>query len=249
MFYDQPEIDAGVDTAVCGDMGLQLDGTAEDFELLFWETSGDGSFSDPNIKDPEYFPGDGDIGAGLVTLIINATVAECSESDEMELTINDGQSYELPQGWSGISSSRFPFSHDLDTIFGPIDESLVMLFNMDGMYAPTPRINTLGAWDTHSGYAIKLSEATNFALCGNILINNIVSLEIGWNMIPVLSNVPVDVEVLFEEMNGGFVKEIAGTNVYWPSKGINTLGTLKPGLAYFVFTDVAGYINFQTDGD
>jgi hypothetical protein len=33
------------------------------------------------------------------------------------------------------------------------------------------------------------------------------------------------------------VKDIAGYGVYWPEMGINTIGVLQPGLAYYILTE------------
>jgi hypothetical protein len=69
-------------------------------------------------------------------------------------------------------------------------------------------------------------------------------LNAGWNLIPVLSNCPVDVASLFDGTSAMMVKEVAGWQLYWPAFGINTLGNLVPGRAYYVNMQNAETITF-----
>ena len=62
---------------------------------------------------------------------------------------------------------------------------------------------------------------------------------------PVLSSCDVDVENLFSGIPAvQIVKEVAGTNLFWPAYSINTLGNLVPGKAYFVAAADGGTISF-----
>jgi hypothetical protein len=54
----------------------------------------------------------------------------------------------------------------------------------------------------------------------------------------------VDVAALFEDKGVIIVKEVAGWNLYWPEFGINSLGALSPGKAYFVLMASNGNIEF-----
>jgi hypothetical protein len=40
------------------------------------------------------------------------------------------------------------------------------------------------------------------------------------------------------------VKEIAGSGIFWPAQGINTLPVLLPGRSYFVFLNDGFYLEF-----
>jgi len=63
----------------------------------------------------------------------------------------------------------------------------------------------------------------------------------------VLSECAVDVEALFAGKDMVIVKEVAGWNLYWPEYGINTLGAMLPGKAYFVLMGSAGEIVFRRE--
>jgi hypothetical protein len=63
----------------------------------------------------------------------------------------------------------------------------------------------------------------------------------------VLSACDVNVENLFAGVPSlQIVKEVAGTHLYWPTYGINTLGNLTPGKAYFVAVADMGSVTFPT---
>jgi hypothetical protein len=71
-------------------------------------------------------------------------------------------------------------------------------------------------------------------------------LDEGWNLIPVICGDDVMCSELFTALGGDLVvaKEIAGTEVYWPSEGVTTLEQLNSGQAYMVKMDAGGSITF-----
>ncbi len=140
----------------------------------------------------------------------------------------------LPEGWSGISSFIVPFNKNIEDIFEPIINELIILQNESGIYWPDQNVNTLGTWETHAGYKIKVANEVELTYTGIPDSNKTISLSEGWNLIPVLSENNVDVVELFAGNNRVMVKEVAGWRIYWPEKSINTLGYLEPGKAYFV---------------
>ena len=75
-----------------------IDADAEDYASLLWTTSGDGTFSDPTILHPEYFPGINDILNGSADLTLTAYgLGSCEDaSDIMTLTISP-----LPYAYAG----------------------------------------------------------------------------------------------------------------------------------------------------
>ena len=77
--------------------------------------------------------------------------------------------------------------------------------------------------------------------------NKTLQLQEGWNLIPVVSSCPVDVAALFAAVVSDMeiVKEVAGYGIYWPGMGINTLGTLSPGKAYYVLVSGDMEITFE----
>lgn len=72
---------AGDDTGFCSNEVVHLVfATASNYVALTWSTSGDGTFVDNTVIDPEYNPGTGDIANGSVTLTLTAEGnASCSD--------------------------------------------------------------------------------------------------------------------------------------------------------------------------
>jgi len=152
--------------------------------------------------------------------------------------------FQIPQGWSGISTYLSPSTDNIEPLFDPIFNDLIILQNETGVYWPGQNINTLGAWNTHQGYQIKVANAVELTISGVKENNKTLQLAAGWNLIPVLSECAVDVAGLFVGTDVIIVKTVAGLNIYWPEFGINSLGTLEPGKAYFVMIGSEGTIEF-----
>jgi hypothetical protein len=78
---------AGFDAEMCQGEELQLSGHASNYEDLLWETSGDGTFSDPAIINPVYTPGEMDYQAENVVLTLTAEDGDETVSDSMSLDL------------------------------------------------------------------------------------------------------------------------------------------------------------------
>ncbi len=142
----------------------------------------------------------------------------------------------IPQGWSGISSYLDPVNDNVDILFEPVETSLVILMDMDKVYWPAMNINTIVTWNTQVGYIIKMNNLVVLPFWGLPISNHNVSLNGGWNVIPVLSASSVITSGLLDPLGDTFIiiKEIAGNGLYWPAMLINTLPELNPGKAYQV---------------
>lgn len=57
----------------------------------------------------------------------------------------------LPGGWSGISSFVVPDNPNVEAIFAPVVDELVILKNFDGVYWPDAGVNSIGNWNDHAG--------------------------------------------------------------------------------------------------
>jgi hypothetical protein len=161
--------------------------------------------------------------------------------------VYDEQQIMLSQGWSGISSYLQPVDPDVEDILAPIINELIILQNQIGMYWPGQGINTLGTWNTHSGYQIKMSGEIQLTITGTVETNTTINLFEGWNLIPVISNCgAADIAELFAGTSMVMVREVAGTGIYWPDFGISTLGKLLPGSAYMVLMETDEDIVFPS---
>jgi rhodanese-related sulfurtransferase len=145
----------------------------------------------------------------------------------------------LPAGWSGISSCVVPTVSDVEVIFGPLVEELVILQNFDGVYWPDAGVNSIGDWNGHSGYMIKMETAQQLIFSGTAQSDRTLNLSAGWNYLPVLDFCERNTSDFFNQIseNLRIVKEVAGPKVYWPEFGIATLDFVVPGKAYFILVD------------
>jgi hypothetical protein len=107
-------------------------------------------------------------------------------------------------------------------------------------------VNTLGDWESHSGYVVKLGSEKALPMVGFKEQNTVFGTNAGWQILPVLSPCAVPTTGLQVQPASSIVmiKEIAGWRVFWPEMGIATLGELLPGKAYFVLTASNGTIGF-----
>jgi hypothetical protein len=88
----QAAVNAGIDASVCqGSPYTLITAVATNPASILWTTSGTGTFNDPTIQNPAYFPSQNDIDDGSVNLTISVnSAAPCeSVSDMMTLTYTD----------------------------------------------------------------------------------------------------------------------------------------------------------------
>ena len=128
---------------------------------------------------------------------------------------------------------------------------MIILFEFPGKYYyPANNTNTIGNWDSYKGYILKSEGEKDIPVCGTEVFPKTLSLDIGWQLIPVLSPYPVPVDALFANVGGlVIVKEVARGGVYWKDFNINTIGNLMPGVSYYVLMADEGVITFLSPAD
>jgi hypothetical protein len=154
------------------------------------------------------------------------------------------QSIMLTQGWSGLSAYVLPDPTDIEMIFSPVVSDLILLQNNAGMYYPAQSINTIGSWPSQAAFKVKMLNETLLEIPGSFEPDQSFQISQGWNIVPIIANAPVDAETLFASVNLTVAKEVAGFGILWPEHGINTLGDLFPGKAYYALAASAGTIDF-----
>ena len=147
---------------------------------------------------------------------------------------NDVQHFDIPAGWSGISSYLIPENPQLDQLLSPILNELVIFQNLAGVYWPQENLNTIGDWNFTDGYFLKLNSNASLEVVGTLPENRSIQMPAGWSLIPVLSFNPVPVTDFDPLESLNIIKEVAGTGIYWPVYNINTLQELQPGKSYFI---------------
>jgi GH18 family chitinase len=154
----------------------------------------------------------------------------------------------LQEGWNGLSSYINPFNDDVEDIFSDILNQLIILQSDSALYWPDQNVNTIGEWDTHRGYSIKVTNDVELTFSGTTETNKTLQLSTGWNLMPVIAESAIDVSALFKGQGVVLVKEVAGWRLYWPEMQINTLVSLHPGKSYFVLMNRDAIITFPSVG-
>jgi len=152
----------------------------------------------------------------------------------------------IPAGWSGLSSYLMPSSPAMEDVFSPVSADFIIAQTMTGIYYPAENINTIGNWPVQAAFKIKMANETTLTLNGDFEVNQTFIMNAGWNLIPVISNNSWEVSLAAQQLQSGLVivKEVAGSKIYWPEFGINTLGWLNPGKAYYVLLSSPGALTF-----
>jgi len=150
--------------------------------------------------------------------------------DLQQLTVS------LPNGWSGISVPVNPNWKVLENFFGSSTEKIIYLSDGTNIYYPAGNQYEIAEVTGGKSYFIKNSMGYDLEMAGLPLSGKTVTLNAGWNLLPVLSLCDVDINLIQIAMGTKLemMKDIAGIKVFWPSKAINTLPQLKPGKAYFI---------------
>ncbi|MBE0638417.1 MAG: PKD domain-containing protein [Bacteroidales bacterium] len=149
----------------------------------------------------------------------------------------------IPEGWSGVSTFIVPVPDTLPEMFAPVEDELIILFNLGGVYWPGQNVNTIGHWDAYNGYVIKVTEDVALSVTGEQLDSRSVVLNQGWNLIPVFTQ--SSAPALLGSLPGFVVaKGVANAEILWPNYNIATLQTLNTGKSYFVYTTQSGTISY-----
>lgn len=151
------------------------------------------------------------------------------------LEVSYCQYFTFAQGWNSISAYIDPADPAVEVMFEPIVDQLTILRNLTQVYWPGEGINTMGNWNSQSGYVTKVTENTEFEVCGPGSVGGEVLMEnAGWYYLPVLSECDVNAMDLFDAFLDDIivVQDLIGTQVFWPAQGIYSLVTLVPGKAY-----------------
>jgi hypothetical protein len=173
------------------------------------------------------------LGSSIIELSGIAT-----QIDQHEISISGG--------WSGISSYLIPDNAEMQSLFENMDE-LIILQNLMGFYQPGNPDNTLLQWAHNSGYFIKTSDASQLVIEGAMPEEKSIMLNSGWNLIPVLSQVQVDIQDLFDGQMDKveIIRDAIGFEVFWPEYAINTLQGLTPGKTYLIKMKQAAAVSFE----
>ena len=192
------------------------------------------------------------VDMNLTGMVRTGEITVETEDGSVQIIIPVRQGYfvehiiSIPAGWSGLSSFAIPTPPFIEQVFSDISDELIIALTEDEIYYPEYGINTIGMWDDFSAYKVKTNAAVDLEIYGSSYLDKTISIPAGWSLMPVISECDVNIEMLFDAMADDVVmiKDIAGYGVYWPQMGINTIGVLQPGMAYFILTDSEIEITF-----
>ncbi|MFY9143850.1 MAG: T9SS type A sorting domain-containing protein [Bacteroidales bacterium] len=201
------------------------------------ENSNNSIFTIPSISAT-------DAGYYLCLFVHNCGEVSSNESFVQVIQLS-AHEINLPQLWSGISSYVVPDNPAMNAIFAQIINNIEIVQNYDGIYWPSQNINTLGNWSTTKGYRIKMLITDQLMISGTVQYPvDELTLPPNWSIIPV--NVPciINTSEFFSDYPSILmIKEIAGSQIYWPEYNINSLVELLPGKAYEIYNSSSQPIN------
>ena len=150
----------------------------------------------------------------------------------------NGQLFDLPSGWSFISSYIATSEMSVDQFFSPIYEDLVIVKNNSGAsYIAAYNYNSIGLLIPGQGYQIKVNNTATFSTEGDYLKPALFPIALlgGWNLVGYLPKESLDAELIFQELIDQdlivIVKDYHG-NTLIPEFGFNGIGLMNPGEAY-----------------
>jgi regulation of enolase protein 1 (concanavalin A-like superfamily) len=157
----------------------------------------------------------------------------------------------LPQGWSTISSFVQPNNLILDSLLSNVKSQLEILKNGGGqVYWPAQGINAISNWDSRYGYQIYMNAADTLTVAGSAIAPETTPIPLvnGANLVAFLRYTPMQVDSALTSIASSLiiVKNNAG-QVYWPSQGINTIGSMKPGQGYQVQVTSASTLTYPAN--
>ena len=234
-----PTVNAGEDISILDYVNVQLSGNATSYQTTNWTTSGDGYFDQPDNPATIYHPGTGDIENSFISLTLNASpVSPCTTNvtDDLVLTILQQHEIEFQAGWSGFSSFVVPLDADFSNLMNPVFDNLVVAKTVSKVYWPEFGVNTIGNFDVHQGYMVKMTEPATLQVLGVKSPDKTLQLALGWNMISVISQEEVPYQELTTQLGDKLIiiTEVGGNQILWPAAGIFSLNALFPGKSYLV---------------
>jgi len=211
-----------------------IDAQVLNAESIQWSTSGDGTFNNENIANPNYFLGREDKLNNRVVLTITATGNNTIVSSEITVNIPMQLIPITGDGDTGLSSFVEKSDTPVPEVMAPVVENLVILITVAGNYywpEPTPPINQIGNWGA-VGYKARFK---NSPACLPIYGNPVDQSYLVYGFmsyLPVLTDYPVAIEELF----AGHLDNIQEIFDYKDSltwtPANHEFDILKPGLAY-----------------
>lgn len=156
------------------------------------------------------------------------------------------QNVMLISGWNDLSSFIDPTDKNIENVVGQLGDDLIIMQHFDAVYWPEGGFSTLNQWDYKKGYLIKVLNDNSLDISGALPNDKSITINQGWNLIPVLCSECNSIETMLGENVGKVkvIKEGVGFKVFWPEAGVFTLTHLLPGNAYFLYANESFVLAF-----
>jgi hypothetical protein len=144
----------------------------------------------------------------------------------------------LRQGWSMVSSWLEPQETNMDVLNQQLDGNLLIAKNGIGeFYIPGHPSSNMTEWDYSCGKILYMTNADTLMLVGPRIKGeeHPLFLNTGWTMIPYYSKYESEIETTFSMLNRLILAKDVFGNAFIPFYGVDQIGTLKPGYAYWVY--------------
>jgi peptidase C25-like protein/type IX secretion system substrate protein len=158
---------AGEDMEYCDSEDMLCEGTASNCEEVLWTTSGSGTFSNPEIMNPDYFASADDIEAGSVELTLTGEGPSIIVEDKVLFTFGKAPVISLGVDGSICSNEIFQISD------ASVENSLSSKWTSlgDGTFDDPGLINpgyTPGPTDIENGITTLILTAVGIESCGEV---------------------------------------------------------------------------------
>lgn len=167
---DSPEVNAGPDQSVCGNVYTLTSATASDYISLQWTSTGSGTFLNGNLPNATYQASPSDLAAGSVTLIMTAIgLPPCSGqiTDQMVLTFTS-----VPVAYAGQDATTCGGnSYVINDAYATNYSMITWSTSGSGNFSGTNEINptyTASAADIASGSVTLTMTVTGYSICNLI---------------------------------------------------------------------------------
>ena len=158
---------AGQDAEFCENDIIQCFGASSNCIYLEWTTSGTGTFNNPEINSPVYYPSEQDIEDGYVTLTIAGTGSSTTITDDVMFTFEKSPVVNPGDDITICSNSSVLFENASAENYNEI----LWTSEGDGFFDDATQINssyTPGVNDIEQGNVSLTLSATGGDLCGTI---------------------------------------------------------------------------------